>query len=55
MFLFLLLLALASGLKTLGSAFWLASPEYWIFPVQTILCGALVFFFWRVYEFHPFR
>lgn len=55
MFLFLLLLALASGLKTLGSAFWLASPEYWIFPVQTILCGAVVFFFWREYEFHPLR
>jgi len=55
MFLFLLLLALASGLKTLGSAFWLASPEYWIFPLQTILCGALVFFFRREYEFHSLR
>ena len=55
MFLFLLLLALGSGLKYLGSAFWLASPEYWIFPVQTILCGALVLFFWREYEFHPLR
>jgi len=55
MFLFLLLLALASGLKTLGPAFWLASPEYWIFPVQTILCGVVVFFFWREYEFHPLR
>ena len=55
MFLFLLLLALGSGLKNLGPAFWLASPEYWIFPVQTILCGAVVFFFWREYEFHPLR
>jgi CAAX prenyl protease-like protein len=56
MFLFLLLLALGSGLKYLGSAaFWLASPEYWIFPAQTILCGALVFYFRREYEFHAWR
>lgn len=55
MILFLLLLALGSGLKYLGSAFWLTSPEYWIFPVQTILCGALALFFWREYEFRPLR
>jgi CAAX prenyl protease-like protein len=55
MFLFLLFLALGSGIKYLGSAFWLASPEYWIFPAQTILCGALVLFFRREYEFHPLR
>ncbi len=55
MFLFLLLLALSSGLKYLGSAFWLASAEYWIFPTQAILCGALVLFFWREYEFRSFR
>jgi CAAX protease family protein len=56
MFLFLLLLALGSGLKYLGSAaFWLASPEYWIFPAQTILCGALVFYFRREYEFRAWR
>lgn len=55
MFLFLLLLALTSGLKFLGSAFWLASPEYWVFPAQTILCAALVIFFWREYEFQPLR
>ncbi len=55
MFSFLLLLALSGGLKYLGSAFWLASPEYWSFPAQTVLCGALVLFFWRVYEFRPLR
>jgi uncharacterized protein len=53
--LFLALLALGSGLKTIGGPFWLASPEYWIYPLQTVLCGWLVFFFRREYEFGKVR
>ena len=44
------LLALNSGLKTFGGAFWLRSPEYWIYPAQTIFCGALLIWFWRDYS-----
>jgi CAAX prenyl protease-like protein len=47
---FLTLLGLASMLRKPGSGFWLASPEHWIYPAQTLLCGAIVAWFWREYE-----
>ncbi len=47
---FLLLLAVISLLREVGGAFWLASPEHWIYPAQTIFCGALLLWFWREYE-----
>jgi CAAX prenyl protease-like protein len=28
---------------------WLAEPKYWVFPLQTILCGALLVWFWKTY------
>lgn len=52
---FLVLLALVSVLRKAGGAFWLDSPEYWIYPAQTIFCGALVIWFWREYQFHAAR
>jgi CAAX prenyl protease-like protein len=47
---FVTLLALASALRRPGASFWLASPEYWIYPAQTLICGALLVCFWREYE-----
>jgi CAAX prenyl protease-like protein len=47
---FLLLLALRSLLQDKGGAFWLAAPESWLYPAQTILCGALLLWFRREYE-----
>lgn len=52
---FLLLLALISLLRKVGGAFWLASPEYWIYPAQTIFCGALLLWFWREYGLRAAR
>jgi uncharacterized protein len=46
---FFLLLALVSLLRKVGGAFWLASPEYWIYPAQTASCSALLLWFWREY------
>ncbi len=51
MALFLGLLALGSGLKQIGGAFWLSSPEYWIYPAQTIICAGLIWRFRREYDF----
>ena len=31
------------------------SPEYWIYPLQTVLCGSLLFWFWNEYEFQAPR
>jgi CAAX prenyl protease-like protein len=29
---------------------WLAEPKYWVFPLQTVFCGALLVWFWKAYE-----
>ena len=51
MVLFIALLALNGFLKGRGNSFWLSSPEYWIYPVQTIAGGGVVFAFLRFYRF----
>jgi CAAX prenyl protease-like protein len=55
MLLFSVLLGFSSGLKTAGHQFWLASADYWIYPVQTFLCGGLLLWFRREYDFQPLR
>lgn len=52
---FVALLAFNSALKKLGGNIWLSSAEYWIYPAQTILCGALVIWFRREYDFFRLR
>ena len=47
---FIALLALKSALGSAHGAFWLEHAEYWIFPLQTVLCGALIWWFWPAYE-----
>lgn len=36
--------------RTTGSV-WVSSPQYWIYPLQTVVCGVLILMFWREYEF----
>lgn len=55
MVLFLALLALGQTLAARGQAFFLRHSEFWIYPVQTILCGALLLWFRYCYEFHRLR
>jgi len=55
MLLFTALLGLGSALKTPGRSLWLASPEFWIYPLQTLLCGTLLIFYRCEYQFHPLR
>ena len=50
---FLGLLLLASLLRGADRGFWLASPEYWIYPAQTFICGGLLIWFWREYRLRP--
>ena len=52
---FLAALALASGLRWLGGGFWLRSPEYWVYPLQTFVCAAVLWWFRRDYEFQRLR
>ena len=46
-------LGLVSLLKMTGSsAAWLRAPEYWVYPLQTLVCGALLLWFRPRYEMH---
>jgi CAAX prenyl protease-like protein len=47
---FLTLLGLAGVVRKPVAGSWLESPEYWIYPAQTLICGALVTWFRREYE-----
>ncbi len=55
MLLFGVLLGLGSALKRPGAALWLAAPEFWIYPLQTLLCAAVLLYFRRDYEFGRLR
>ena len=50
---FLLLRDIVAGLAGTHSAWALAAPQYWIFPLQTAVCGALIWRCRRHYEFRP--
>ncbi len=52
---FLALLALCQFLTAHGQAFPRGHAEFWIYPAQTILCGALLLWFRRCYEFHRLK
>ena len=52
---FVVLLAVAAGLKKIDHRFWFASSEYWIYPLQTILGGSLLIWFRREYDFDRLR
>ncbi|MGI9114511.1 MAG: CAAX prenyl protease-related protein [Chthoniobacterales bacterium] len=47
---FIALLAIGQWLPDLGQSFLLRHAEFWIYPLQTIACGALLFYFRRSYE-----
>lgn len=50
MLVFIALLGFKSAVSTVRGAFWLEHAEYWIFPLQTLLCGGMVWWFWPAYE-----
>ena len=51
---FLALLGLVPLVSDPAGPFWRAHPEFWVFPLQTILCGALLVWWRGAYEFRPF-
>jgi CAAX prenyl protease-like protein len=52
---FAALLLLNSALRKIDNQPWLTLPEYWVYPLQTLLCGALVLWFWREYDINKPR
>ena len=50
MFIFVGFLALTSGLHKIDNYIWLSRCEYWIYPLQTIVCGILLIHFWPEYS-----
>jgi CAAX prenyl protease-like protein len=55
MLLFVFLLGAINFIKRPHGPLWVTAPELWIYPLQTLLCAALLFFFRRYYEFHQLR
>jgi len=56
--LFMAALLLVSGGEYIGGEkgpFWLTKPQYWIFPLQTLLCLGALIYFWRDYEWGGLR
>jgi CAAX prenyl protease-like protein len=51
MALFLVFLAIGQWLPSFGAAFALRHAEFWIYPLQTVCCGALLVYFRRSYHF----
>lgn len=44
----------AAVFETSGIRF-LAVPKYWIFPLQTLVCGGVLVWYWKEYTFAPLR
>lgn len=56
MIVFILLIGLSGAVKRPAAAtLWLTAPEFWIYPLQTLLCAALLVFYRREYQFHKLR
>ena len=47
---FLVLLGVTGAGNRPESVSWLSYPAYWTYPAQTVICGALLCWFWRDYE-----
>jgi len=47
---FVVLLGLTSAGNRPETVSWFAYPAYWTYPAQTVICGALLLWFWRDYE-----
>ena len=52
---FVTLLGLTGAGNRPETVSWFSYPAYWIYPAQTAICGALIFWFWRDYEFQAPR
>jgi CAAX prenyl protease-like protein len=52
---FLSLLTVGEVVRDAAGPFWLASPQYWIYPLQTVVCCGLLIWFWGEYEFQAPR
>lgn len=51
---FMLGLALTQGVAALGAnseLLLMKKPEFWVYPLQTLLCGAAVVYYWKHYDF----
>ena len=48
---FVVLLGVTSAGNRPESVSWFSYPAYWTYPAQTLICGALLWWFWDDYQF----
>lgn len=51
----LALVGLVEWLAGEEPAFWLKEPKYWIYPLQTLACAVVLGYYWKDYDFGPFK
>jgi len=52
--LFMVALVVAEGFRALGVTHFgdlTLDPMYWVYPVQTVVCAAVLLWYWRAYDF----
>lgn len=47
----LLLLLLQLGKNSPDAPWYVRAPEQWVYPLQTLICGALLVWWWKQYQF----
>lgn len=47
--------SIVSGIFQNSGLLWLAKPGYLIFPLQSVVCGAVLIHYWKEYDFGPLR
>jgi len=52
---FMGLLALTSLVRFSGASFWFQHSEFWIFPLQTVVCGVMLWRYWKAYDLERLR
>ena len=52
---FITLLGLTGAGSRPETVSWFSYPAYWTYPAQTVICGALMIWLWRRYEFQTPR
>ena len=55
MIVFILFIGLCGALRQPTGSLWQTAPEFWVYPLQTLLCAALLIFFRHEYHFHQLR
>ena len=47
--------SLVSSVFKNSDSLWISSPQYWVYPLQAVVCGVIIARFWKSYSFGHLR